>query len=247
MRGLEGGRRVRTARRVHARAVAQEGAAPGLVEGDPLLHAVAQRVAHDLRVLGEAVRRVALRPAARVLQLLREIPVVEGQRGLDAVREQLVDQAAVEVQAHLDRRAPAGRLHPRPGDREAVRGQTQVRHHRHVVAVAVVVVDSDVAVLTTGRAARRMTERVPDRGRTAALPHRPLDLVGGGRGAPEEGRGKAAVVRSGMEPLPWVEWRPLCMGALPWVKGSYLGRLPSAPHTRPPSTPLTRTPAPPAG
>ena len=184
--GAQRGRRVGAAGGVHAGAVAEEGAAPGLVERDPVLHAVAERLADDLRVLGETVRRVALRPAARVLQLLGEVPVVEGDGRLDAVLEQLVDQPAVEVQADLDGGAAAGGLHPGPGDREAVRRQAQVRHQGHVVAVAVVMVDSDVTGLAGGGLARCVTEGVPDGGRTAVLPHGPLDLVGGGRGAPEE-------------------------------------------------------------
>ncbi|CAM5256229.1 hypothetical protein SGLAM104S_09630 [Streptomyces glaucescens] len=190
VRGAQGRRRFGAAGGVDAGAVAEEGAAPRLVQGDPLLHPVAERLADDLRVLGEAVGGVALRPAARVLQLLRQVPVVEGDGRLDAVREQLVDQAPVEVQADLDGGAAAGRLHPGPGDREAVRGQAQLRHHRHVVAEAVVVVDGDVTGVAAGRLARRMAEGVPDRRRPAVLADRALDLVGGGGRAPEEGRGE---------------------------------------------------------
>ena len=204
VRGTQGRHRIRTARGVHPGSVPQERAAPRLVERDPLLHAVAERLADDLRVLGEPQRRVALGPAARVLQLLGEVPVVEGERRLDAAGQQLVDQTAVEVQAALDGGAAARRLHPGPGHREAVRGQAQLRHHRHVVAVAVVVVVGDVAGLAARRLAGRMAEGVPDRGRTAVLPHRPLDLVRGGRRAPEkggrEGHGRCGL-RHGSAPM----------------------------------------------
>ena len=53
---------------------------------------VAEAARHDRGVLGEAVGGVPLRPAARVLQLLRQVPVVEGEHGVDAVLEQLVDE-----------------------------------------------------------------------------------------------------------------------------------------------------------
>ncbi len=190
VRGAQRGRRVGAAGGVHTGGVAQEGGAPRLVQRDPLLHPVAERLADDLRVLGEAVGRLPLGPAARVLQLLRQVPVVEGDGGLDPGGQQLVHQAAVEVQAALDGGAAAGRLHPGPGDGEAVGAEAQVLHQRHVVAVAVVVVDSDVTGVPAGRLPGGVTEGVPDRGGTAVLPHRALDLVRRGGGAPEEGGGE---------------------------------------------------------
>ena len=53
---------------------------------------------HQRDVLGEPVRGVPLRPATGVLQRLRQIPVVEGHPWLDAVVEQFVHQALVEVE-----------------------------------------------------------------------------------------------------------------------------------------------------
>ena len=50
--------------RVHAGGVAQERRAPRLVERRPDVHAVAERVVHVERVLGEPVGGVAVRPAA---------------------------------------------------------------------------------------------------------------------------------------------------------------------------------------
>jgi hypothetical protein len=43
----------------------------------PVVDEVAEPVEDELRVLGEAQRDVARRPAALVLERLREIPVVE--------------------------------------------------------------------------------------------------------------------------------------------------------------------------
>ena len=110
--------------------VAEERRAPRLVQRRPVRDAVAQRLVHDGRVLGEPQRGVALRPAARVLQRLREIPVVQRRPGLDALCQQRVDEPPVEVETALVDRAGTERLHPRPGDREPVGAQAQLGHDR---------------------------------------------------------------------------------------------------------------------
>ena len=53
---------------------------------------------HQRRVVREPAGGVAFGPAAGVLQRLRQVPVVEGQPGLDAPLEQPVHQPGVEVQ-----------------------------------------------------------------------------------------------------------------------------------------------------
>ncbi len=78
---------------MHAGAVAEEGRAPGLVQGGPVRHPVVQGVGHQGRVLAEAFGGVPGGPAAapggaadrRSLQLLWEVPVVErGRRAIPA-------------------------------------------------------------------------------------------------------------------------------------------------------------------
>jgi hypothetical protein len=97
------------ARRVLAPRVTDPRVNPGLVVGDPVLHAVAQPPDDGLRVLDERLRRLPCGPAARVLERLRRVPVEERRERLDAVREQLVDEAVVEVEpACVDRPAPVG-------------------------------------------------------------------------------------------------------------------------------------------
>ena len=82
--GREAGRAVLPARGVHAGGVAEERRAPRLVERGPDPHPVAERVVHRGGVVGEPVGGVAVGPAARVLQRLRQVPVVERQPGRDA-------------------------------------------------------------------------------------------------------------------------------------------------------------------
>ena len=57
----------------------------GLVVRDPVGHAVAQCLSHDLCVFGKVVGRVAVGPSPTILQRLGQIPVVQGGEGLDAL------------------------------------------------------------------------------------------------------------------------------------------------------------------
>ncbi|MDF9805554.1 hypothetical protein M2436_004101 [Streptomyces sp. HB372] len=189
--GAQGREVAGPARGVDPVPVPEERRAPGLVERRPGRHPVAQRPGHQARVLREPVRRVPLGPAARVLQLLRQVPVVERGDRSDPGRQQLVDQTAVEVQAALHGRAPAGRLDPGPGDGEPVVGDAQFLHQAYVVRHPVQMVGGDVAGVAVAHLAGRPAEGVPDRRRTAVLGGSALDLIGGGGGPPAECGGEA--------------------------------------------------------
>ena len=94
-----------------AHAVAEPGDHPRLVLRDPVADTIAQRVGHDLDVLGEGVHGLAHRPAPAVLERLRQIPVIERDERLDPVGEQLVHEPVVEVEAGRGSPpAPAGRM-----------------------------------------------------------------------------------------------------------------------------------------
>ena len=171
--GPDGGGCVTPSGRMITGRVPHEGGAPRLVQGGPVLDPVAECTVHNGGVLGKTVGRVAQWPAARVLDRLRKVPVVEGQPRRDAVVEQLVDEAPVEVQSGRVGRAGAGRLHPRPGNRETVRVEAQPLHHRHVIAVTVVVVGCHMPGVSTDDPAGRCAESVPNGGCTA-VGSRPL-------------------------------------------------------------------------
>ena len=69
-----------------------------LVEDHPMRDAIAERAHHDLGVVREAARRVALGPAAALFERLRQVPVVERRKRADARVEQAVDEPPVVVE-----------------------------------------------------------------------------------------------------------------------------------------------------
>ena len=185
VRSHEPGHPLLAAGRVLPAGVAEEGRAPRLVEGRPGRHPVADGVVQREGVVGEAVRRVAVGPAAGVLERLRQVPVVERQPGPQAVAEQLVDQSLVEVDAGLVDRSAVG-ADPRPRRREAVGAEVERPHQGDVLRHPVVVVAGDVTGVATDHGAGHPGELVPDRGPAAVLGGGALDLVRRGRGAPPE-------------------------------------------------------------
>ncbi len=198
VRGPQRGRRLGAARGVHPGRVAEEGGAPGLVERGPVGHPVAERPGHEPRVLGEPFGGLPPRPAPQVLELLRQVPVVEGGDGPDPGRQQLVDEPPVEVQALLDGGPAAGGLDPRPGHREAVVAHAEPAEQGHVLAHAVVVVGGRVPGVAVVDLAGGAAEGVPDGGRPAVQGGRALDLVrGGGRAPAKAGREGEARLRDG--------------------------------------------------
>ena len=173
---------VADARRLDALGVPEERDDPRLVVGDPLRHDVAELLAHQRRVVGEALGGVARRPPAHRLAGARQVPVVERRHRLDPALEQTLDEPPVELDAAPVQLPPPVGLHPRPGDREAVRLEPQRRHQVEVAAPAVVVVARDLARVAAGHAARQRAEVVPDRRAAPALADGALDLVRRGRG-----------------------------------------------------------------
>ena len=148
------------------------------------------RSAEDRGVLGEAGDDVAVRPAARVLERLRQVPVEEGEPRLDPPLEQPVDEPVVELQALEVRRTGAGGLDAWPGDAEPIRPEAQRGHEVEVLVETVEVVAGDVAGPTVLGHARRVRVRVPDARSAAVDIDGALDLVRGGGGSPGEARGE---------------------------------------------------------
>ena len=183
---LEGQGSVSRAGGVVAEHVAQERDAPRLVVGDPVVDAVAEAAGNDIGVVDEGVHRGAVGPAARVLQGLGQVPMVQGDKGADARRQQPINQALVEVEAARIDRARAIGQDARPGDREAIGCQAQALHQGNVVAPAVVVVVGHIARVAVVGLTGRVAEGIPDGWLAAILGNSALDLVGGRGGSPQE-------------------------------------------------------------
>jgi hypothetical protein len=147
--------------------------------------AAAQFAAHQVGVVGEAIGRLAVQPAALVLQVLGQIPVIERDEGLDAALAQAIDQALVEVDA-LGVGLASQVHHARPGNGKAVGIHAQTLQDVQVFVEAVVVVAGHVAVLAAQHLARRGAEAVPDRFEPAVFMCGALDLVRRGAGAEDE-------------------------------------------------------------
>src|SRR6266849_7884777 len=172
--------------RVLAPGVPDPGVDPRLVVRDPMLDAIAQPARDGGRILDERLSCRARGPAPCILELLRCVPVEKRRERLDVAREQLVDEAVVEVEACLVDRAAPGREDARPRDREPKRVQTELAHERDVVAVAVVEVARDLTRIAVANFPWRRAEPVPDALAASILVRRTFDLVRRRRGTPKE-------------------------------------------------------------
>ena len=165
--------------RMFGGAVAQVGGAPWLVQGGIGLDAVAQAVGHDLGVIGQLVGGVAVQPTVLVAEVLRQIPMVQRDRGLDALGQQCVDHALVIIKAFLVDRAVFGRHHARHGHGQAVGVHAEVGKQIDVLVPQMVGVTGHITGVAVHGFAGRVGERVPNRWRAAALGGAAFDLIRG--------------------------------------------------------------------
>jgi hypothetical protein len=78
--------------------------------------AIAQPTADYVGIRSKVVGQRAIGPAAAIFEHLRQIPVVQGEPGLNVRLEQPIDQLLVPVQASCVRLAGARRQDARPGN-----------------------------------------------------------------------------------------------------------------------------------
>ena len=112
--------------------------------------------------------------------------MIQRRKRLDAVRQQLVDQPVVEIEALGIWRAGAFREDARPRNRETIGLGAQRLHQLDVFLVPMIMVGRGVAVAVVGDGPGRVGEAVPDRRAAAVLVDGALDLIGRGRGAPQK-------------------------------------------------------------
>ena len=148
-----------------------------LILRDPELDAIAESLADEARVVGEPIGDVAIHEPAALLERLRQIPVKQRAKRLDAGLEQSVDQAVIEREARGVDGATPLRQHARPRDAEAIRVQPELAHERDVVAIAMVVVASDITAVALENGALALAKHVP-RAEAAAVFVRPRPRSG---------------------------------------------------------------------
>ena len=177
---MRGDRRFETAAmpgRELAMQIAAVGDDPWLVERDPVLHAAVERPVHQRCIVSEPVGDVGIQPTAAVIQRRRQIPVEQGRQRLDALAQQLVDQARIKIHTGLIDPALALGQHPRPTDAEAVGVQSELAHQRDVVLEAMVVVAGHVSGVAVVGHSRRVGEPGPDARPGPVCQRRTLDLM----------------------------------------------------------------------
>src|SRR6516225_3748003 len=140
----------------------------------------------QMRVVGKPGSDIPVLPAAAVLERLRQIPVVETNPRLDIGSHDRIDEPIVEFQSLLVWATPSFRQDARPRGRQTIGTDPQLAHQRHVLRPAMVMVASDVAVVTAENLAGEMAESIPDRRPAPVLCDGALDLVGRRRGAPQK-------------------------------------------------------------
>ena len=174
-----------------ARHVSLLGVDVWLVDRAPEADQVAELVGHLANERQERLHRARLGPASLPGEPDRAREVVQREHRLHALLAQLTQHVA--VVAHLAAVELArGRLHAGPLDRKSVGVLVQLAQQPEVLAVEPVVVAGKAGAVAAVDAAWLLLELPPVRVGVLAL-----DLVGGGRGTPQEACGKAALGRHG--------------------------------------------------
>ena len=171
--------------RHHAVHVAVHRRAPRFVQRRPVPHAVGKLFVDQHRVVGEPVRRVPRGPATRVLEFLRQIPVVQREPRRDPLAEQFVDQPVVERHSRLVEPAAVG-LDPRPGNGKPVGVRTKILDQSDIAGHPVVVVARHVSGVPVVDRPRHLAEGVPNGRCAAVVGDRAFYLVRRRRDAPAE-------------------------------------------------------------
>ena len=180
-------------RRVSAHLKPQPAEHLRFVEGHPVSDPITQRTGNHIRIRGKPVTAFGILPAALPVERRGQIPVVEGDQGLDAIAQQFVAQIPVKLQAcRIDGTRPL-RQHPGPTDRKTVGVEPDSLHQGHILPPVVVKINGHIGIFAVGDLAGAIVnEGVPDGLSLAVGVPAALDLGGGGGGAPQKIFGKYA-------------------------------------------------------
>jgi len=162
-----------------------------LVDGDPIVGELSELRHHAVRVAREAFGRFWRAPAAGVGDPGRIGEVVQRHERPHAARPERLQDLRVVVDG-VGGELAGGRLDPTPLQREAMGVLMQSPEQVEIVDEAAVVIAGRVGPIAVTDMAGNVLPGPPVVAMVAAL-----DLVGGGRGAPEEVGGKSRQVHAG--------------------------------------------------
>ena len=161
-----------------------------LVEGDPVVHQVAEIVKEDGGVVQIPVDYLPVTEAALDLQGVGQIPVVDGGVDLNASPLQGGKQAFIIVDPRGVDLTHALRQDAGPGEGQAVGLHAQLFEQGHVPLDVVIGVAADVRDAAVLDLAGQAAEHVPDGWAAPVFKGRAFDLLGGGGHAPDKVFGK---------------------------------------------------------
>ena len=127
MGGADAGCLVLDARCVHTYVVTQVGAAHGFVQRCVRIDALTEGLRDQVNIVTKGIGGLAIQPAAGILQMLGQVPVIEGDKGLDVVLSELIEQldiplntgsigAAITLDDSRPRNGQAIGIHPKSRD-----------------------------------------------------------------------------------------------------------------------------------
>ena len=166
--------------------VAQDRNTLRLVQGHVGIYPAGKMLCHNGGIAAKGGHNVPVQPAALVLKGAGQIPVIQGNHGLDAVFQQGIHQIVVEFKAlFVHRTVPIGD-DAGPADGEAVGLDAVGLHQGHILRPAVVAVAGHIAGVAVVGLAGGMGEIVPDAGALAVFIPAALALIGGAGNAPDK-------------------------------------------------------------
>ena len=149
-----------------------------LVDRDPMGDTIGKAIDDRCGVVLEPLDNLPINPAPLVLDVLRQVPVVECHPRLNAGRQEPIDQLIVEANAlSIDRLARVGN-DARPGDRKPIGLRADLLHQLDILAKPMVMVAGDVAVIPVLHSAFAFAKRIPNARRATTFATCSLNLVG---------------------------------------------------------------------
>ena len=149
----------------------------GLVKGKKVFHPVTETFRHELRIFPEPFYGLRIHPAAPLVDLIRQFPVIQRDIGLDPRLQQSVYQITVKGDSRLVYPAfPLGE-HSGPVDGKAVRLYPHLLHHRNIFPVPLIMVTRGIPRVTAEYPPFLLREHIPYVHPLTVLTGRAFDLI----------------------------------------------------------------------